>query len=105
MLELIDRTGGKHQGATYEDRSKSNPQNSFDRLRELKMQALVLNGDNNILIPTSRSWELMSRIQDAQLTVYPRAGHGFLYQYAEVVARDVIAFLDGSKVGSVGSKM
>ncbi len=34
-------------------------------------------------------------IPRAQLVIYPRAGHGFIYQHAELVAAHVNMFLDG----------
>ena len=100
LLELLDhKVGAKNQRASYRDWDKPNPHNSFDRLGELKMPVLVLNGDNDILIPTSRSWELMRGIPHAQLILYPQAGHGFLYQHAELVAMHINMFLDGSDCG------
>ncbi|KAK0936878.1 hypothetical protein LTR29_011557 [Friedmanniomyces endolithicus] len=83
------------QRAAYADWSTPHPYNSFDRLGELSMPVLVLNGDDDLLIPTSRSWELMVGIEDAHLIVYPRAGHGFLWQFARRVGEDVGRFLNG----------
>lgn len=93
-LQLLGQEGTKRQRESMVDWSHPNPRNSYDRLHELKMPVLVANGDNDVLIPTSRSLELFKRIQNAQLIVYPRAGHGFLHQYAEAFAADVNAFLD-----------
>ena len=67
----------------------------FKRIKELTMPVLVVNGDNDTLIPTSNSMELKELLTNAQLIVYPDSGHGFLYQYAEVFAKDVELFLDG----------
>lgn len=95
LLELVDRdTGAMSQRAAYAEWSKPNGRNSFDRLGELQMPVLVMNGDDDLLIPTSRSWEMSTKIGNAQLIIYPRAGHGFLYQYSELVARDINSFLD-----------
>lgn len=106
MLHFVDRnTGAKRQSAAHMDWTKPNPRNSFERLGELTMPVLVCNGDNDVLIPTSLSWEMMSRIPNAQLMIYPRAGHGFLYQYAELVAKHVNMFLDGNQCGDVRSKL
>ncbi len=105
ILDLLDRNAAKRQYATSQDWSKPNPQYSFDRLGELRMPVLVLNGDNDVLIPTSRSWEMVSRISRAQLIIYPKAGHGFLYQYADLVAKHVNMFLDRDDYGDLGSKL
>ncbi|KAK5728153.1 hypothetical protein LTR17_012162 [Elasticomyces elasticus] len=92
--DLLDAERTAEQRKAYVDWSTPNPQNSFDRLGELKMPVLVLNGDDDLLIPTSRSWELVRGIPDAQLIIYPQAGHGFIWQYAERVAEDIRRFLN-----------
>jgi pimeloyl-ACP methyl ester carboxylesterase len=94
MFGLLSIEGAREQRKAAEDWSQPNPHNSFDRLGELKMPVLVLNGDDDLLIPTSRSYELLKRIDNAQLILYPQAGHSFLFQYAERVAKDVNTFLD-----------
>ena len=93
-LEFLSREGTKRQRAAMTDWDTPNPRNSYNRLGELKMLVLVINGDHDVLIPSSRSWELLSKIPNAQLVIYPHAGHGFLYQYAELVASHVNDFLD-----------
>ncbi|KAF2172279.1 hypothetical protein M409DRAFT_35653 [Zasmidium cellare ATCC 36951] len=94
LHSLLSPQGTKEQRKAGIDWYKPNPQNSFHRLGELKMPVLILNGDDDVLIPTSQSWELLKGIENAQLIVYPKAGHGFLWQYADRVARDVGVFLD-----------
>ena len=91
--ELLGLDKSAEQRTAYQDWSTPNPRNSFDRLGELKMPVLVLNGDNDLLIPTSRSYELLKRIETAQLILYAQSGHGFLWQYAERVAADINTFL------------
>ena len=107
LLSLVDRdAGAKRQLATYGEWSTHNPRNAWDRLEELsRLPVLVVNGDNDVLIPSSRSWELMQRIPGAQLIIYPHAGHGFLYQYAELVARHVNMFLDGKEYVELEAKL
>lgn len=87
--------GGDNQMAAFADALVPRPKGSFDRLGELKIPVLVVNGDNDVLVPTSLSWELLTQIENAQLIVYPKSGHGFLLQYAERFAGDVHRFLDG----------
>jgi pimeloyl-ACP methyl ester carboxylesterase len=100
MTRLLDEEGTKRQSASYADFVVPNPRNSYDRLGELQMPVLVMNGDNDLLVKTSCSWELMAKIPNAQLIIYPRSGHGFLYQYAELVAHNVQMFLDGAGEGA-----
>jgi len=42
---------------------------------------LVANGDNHRMIPTRNTHLLAGRLPDAQLKIYPDAGHGFLFRY------------------------
>ena len=106
MLKLIDKdVGAKRQLETFGEWSVHNPRNAWDRLGELKMPVVVMNGDNDVLIPSSRSWELMQKIPGAQLVIYPHAGHGFLYQYAELVAKHLNMFLDGNEYNELEAKL
>jgi pimeloyl-ACP methyl ester carboxylesterase len=96
QLELLSMDpNGNNQIATLMDSNTTQPGSSFDRLGELKMPVLVMNGDTDVLVPTSRSWELLKQIENAQLIIYPKSGHGFLWEYAERVGEDVVRFLDG----------
>ena len=104
IWQLLNLEGAGEQRKAAVEWSAPNPRNSFDRLGELKMPVLVLNGDDDVLIPTSRSYELLKRIDNAQLILYPQAGHSFLFQYAERVARDVNEFLEEDLV-SLSSKL
>ena len=107
MLELVDRNAGTQRQLTsaVSDWSVHNPRNAWDRLSELKMPVLVINGDDDVLIPSSRSWELRHKIPSAQLIIYPHAGHGFLYQYAQLVANHVKMFLDSNDYRELETKL
>ena len=93
---LLYAKGTQDQLAPLADGSTFNTRNSAARLGELKMPVLVMNGEEDALIPTSQSWELLKGIEDAQLIIYPQSGHGFLRQYAERVADDVNRFLNAN---------
>ncbi|GAB7354166.1 hypothetical protein MBLNU459_g4720t1 [Dothideomycetes sp. NU459] len=93
LLRFLDAAGSRRQRAAFAEWSAHNAANSYDRLHELAMPVLVMNGERDELIPTSRSWELSRKIGDAQLIVYPQSGHGFLWQYAPLVAEHVNLFL------------
>jgi len=95
ILKLLDDEGAGRQRTSFVDWITPNPKNSYDRLHELTMPVFVMNGDNDALVPTSRSWEMAVKIPNAQLSIYPKSGHGFLYQYAELVAQHINLFLDG----------
>ncbi|EPL08855.1 alpha/beta fold hydrolase [Pseudomonas sp. CF161] len=69
---------------------KQSPQN----LGRLRMPTLIVNGDNDIMVPSVNSSELAKRIPNAQLVIYEDAGHGGIFQhYADFVAK-ARAFLD-----------
>lgn len=93
-LRLLDPESTKRQLAAAIDMNTKNPNNSFDRLGELKMPVMIANGDNDNLIPPTRSWELYRLIYNAHLVMYPRTGHGFLWQYANLFAQHINTFLD-----------
>jgi pimeloyl-ACP methyl ester carboxylesterase len=87
--------GGDNQMSSIFDALIPNPKAAFDRLGELSMPVLVANGDNDVLVPPSLSWELLTQIKNAQLIIYPKSGHGFIWQYAQRFAEDIHRFLDG----------
>jgi pimeloyl-ACP methyl ester carboxylesterase len=63
------------------------------RLAGITQPTLVANGSNDILVPTVNSYLLAGHIPNAQLTIYPDAGHGFLFQYPHEFAAQVNTFL------------
>jgi pimeloyl-ACP methyl ester carboxylesterase len=75
-----------------------NPDNSYDRLGELKMPVMVVNGDNDIVVPTENSIVMYRKIKEGNrnchLHIYPDVGHGFLNEYADMFAAHVALFLD-----------
>lgn len=104
IYSLLSHEKSARQRKGHQEWSTPNPNNSFDRLGEMKMPVLILNGDDDVLIPTSRSYELVKRINNAQLIIYPQAGHGFIWQYARRVATDINTFLD-EDLGGVRVKL
>lgn len=95
MLGLASTSAvGRRQIQAFKHWSEPNPENSFERLGELAMPVLVMNGDDDRLIPTSRSWELLRGIPNAKLVLFPNAGHGFLSQHANAAAQEITLFLD-----------
>lgn len=69
---------------------KQAPQN----LGRLWMPTLIVNGANDIMVPSVNSIALANCIPNAQLIIYEDAGHGGIFQhYADFVTK-VLAFLD-----------
>ncbi|KAK0717698.1 Alpha/Beta hydrolase protein [Lasiosphaeria miniovina] len=67
---------------------------SYERLPELGIPVLVVNGHDDYMIPTANSFVLQQRLPNAQLVVYPDSGHGALFQYASLFAKHAVLFLE-----------
>ncbi|WP_205790153.1 alpha/beta hydrolase [Burkholderia sp. Ac-20353] len=63
-------------------------------LNAITQPTLILNGVNDVMIPTINSWHLSQNIPNAQLLIYPDAGHGAQFQYPERFLKHAIQFLD-----------
>ena len=70
---------------------------ALQRLTGIKSPTLIIQGDNDLMIPTKLSHLMAGLIPDAQIRIYPDAAHGFLFQYPTEVAADVNAFLAESR--------
>ena len=66
---------------------------ALQRLTGIKSPTLIIQGDDDLMIPTKLRHLMAGLIPDAQIRIYPDAAHGFLFQYPEEVAADVNAFL------------
>jgi pimeloyl-ACP methyl ester carboxylesterase len=65
-----------------------------ERLGKLALPALIMNGNNDIMVDTVNSYTLFQAIPRAQLIIYPDSGHGALFQYAELFVQHASIFLD-----------
>ena len=86
--------GGNNQIAGILNADKPENTKWPDRLLELKMPVLVANGDNDLCLGLIRSLDLLNRIPNAQLVIYPNSGHGFLWQYGSLFGEQINMFLD-----------
>jgi pimeloyl-ACP methyl ester carboxylesterase len=68
---------------------------SAARLPAMTQPVLVVNGKNDLLVPTINSYALFQRLPNAELHLYPDSGHGALFQYAEEFVREGLRFLEG----------
>jgi pimeloyl-ACP methyl ester carboxylesterase len=66
---------------------------STRRLQRISQPVLVVNGKNDIMVPTINSYALFQELPDARLTLYPDSGHGGLFQYAESFVNEGVRFL------------
>jgi pimeloyl-ACP methyl ester carboxylesterase len=68
----------------------------LERLRGITQPTLILQGDNDLMIPTPGSHILAGLIPDARLHIFPDAAHASIFQYPEQAAALVNAFLDST---------
>jgi hypothetical protein len=55
--------------------------NSFDYLADITAPTLVVNGSNDIVVPTINSYHLQQHIPNAELLLFPDSNHGSHFQY------------------------
>lgn len=65
------------------------------RLRYVAQPVLIVNGKNDVVVPTVNSYELFEQLLNAKLMLYPDAGHGALFQYSDEFVRQGLEFLEG----------
>jgi pimeloyl-ACP methyl ester carboxylesterase len=62
-------------------------------LSAIRQPVLVANGEHDRMVPTSNSIDLARRLPNAQLKLYPDAGHGGIFQYHEQFVPQALEFL------------
>jgi pimeloyl-ACP methyl ester carboxylesterase len=62
-------------------------------LQDVKHPVFIANGDDDIMVPTENSFEMLRRLPNVQLAIFPDAGHGGIFQYHEQFVRQALAFL------------
>jgi len=62
-------------------------------LARLRMPVLIVNGDDDVMVPTMLSRDMARRCPDARLVIYDDAGHGSIFQYHEDFVSQALAFL------------
>jgi pimeloyl-ACP methyl ester carboxylesterase len=65
-----------------------------DYLRDIRLPTLVVQGNNDVIIPTINSYVLQQKLPNAQLILYPDASHGSFYQYPELFVKHATLFLE-----------
>jgi pimeloyl-ACP methyl ester carboxylesterase len=63
-------------------------------LTGIEQPVLVVNGENDKMIPSRNSAALAQRLPHAQLILYPDAGHGGIFQYHEAFVPAALTFLE-----------
>ena len=63
-------------------------------LKDMRLPTLIVQGSNDVIIPTMNSYVLQQKLPNAQLIVYPDANHGSFYQYPDLFVKHATLFLD-----------
>ncbi|MBR7792903.1 alpha/beta hydrolase [Undibacterium sp. FT147W] len=66
----------------------------FAHLRSILQPTFILNGVNDVMIPTVNSFYMARNIPNAQLFIYPDAGHAAQFQYPQRFLRHALQFLN-----------
>ena len=66
----------------------------YAKLSDIKNAVLVLNGREDIMVPTINSFILQQKLPNAELVLFPDSGHGAIFQYPGRVTELVTNFLD-----------
>lgn len=67
----------------------------FADLAKITNETLVVNGTKDVMLPTINSFYLQQNIPNAQLIIYPDAGHAAQFQHPELFLAHLRLFLDG----------
>jgi pimeloyl-ACP methyl ester carboxylesterase len=62
-------------------------------LKQIRQPTLIVQGSNDVIIPTMNSYLLQQNLPNAQLILYPDANHGSFYQYPELFVSHADDFL------------
>jgi pimeloyl-ACP methyl ester carboxylesterase len=64
-----------------------------DDLSAISQRVLVANGDHDLMVGSSLSADIARRLPNAELKIYPRSGHGGVFQHHEAFVADALRFL------------
>src|SRR5881409_2133846 len=106
--EFLKRTHLRQEGRDPEVNDKVSPaqveaigkwgvqqKGSYDYLKTIKQPTLVVNGSNDVNLPTVNSFIMQQNIPYAELIIYPDSNHGAHHQYPELFVEHATLFLNG----------
>src|SRR6476619_4399430 len=105
--EFLKRTHLRQEGRDPEVNDKVSPaqveaigkwgvqqKGSYDYLKTIKQPTLVVNGSNDVNIPTVNSFIMQQNMPSAQLIIYPDSNHDAHNQYPELFVEHANLFLN-----------
>jgi pimeloyl-ACP methyl ester carboxylesterase len=63
-------------------------------LRSIAQPTLIVHGGDDTMFPSINAYNMFKAMRNAQLIIYPDAGHGALFQYPETFVAHCRTFLD-----------
>jgi len=73
---------------------------ALNQLKKINHPVLVINGSDDIVVPTINSYVLFQHLPNSKLSLYPDSGHGSLFQFPELFLTEAISFLQAGIVDS-----
>src|ERR1700722_3780579 len=105
--EFLKRTHLRQVGRDPEVKEKGSPapveamgkwgvqqKGSDDYLKTIKQPTLVVNGSNDVIMPTVNSFIMQQNMPNAQLIIYPDSNHGAHHMYPELFVEHATLFLN-----------
>lgn len=101
FLARLDRRGENRDtpvsqetiGAQLAAAARWERESASSRLPKLTIPVFVVNGDEDVMVPTVNSFHLAGLLPDAKLAVYPDSGHGAIFQYHALFVEQSLEFL------------
>lgn len=62
-------------------------------LSQITQPVFVVNGDDDRMVPSSNSYDMAKRFPNAELVIYPDAGHGGIFQNHQEFVQQALIFL------------
>jgi len=90
--EVTDTAAARQRGAIGE--YVVGGESAQDRLKDIRQPTLIVQGSNDVIIPTINSYVLQQKLPNAQLILYPDANHGSFYQYPDLFLKHATLFLE-----------
>ncbi|MGA6228126.1 alpha/beta fold hydrolase [Streptomyces umbrinus] len=99
LARLKERTQDRDKAISpisYSNQLKAIHRWGLERPQDLSVilqPVLVANGESDRMVPSQNSYDLARRVPDAELVIYPDAGHGGIFQFHREFVATAVEFL------------